>query len=201
MERMESQAVFESLNLNPRLLINEVLNTVEYLLDDAFDYFHKEASTLLNTDGTDRSQHLTQESFDESLAIQDVLIDPDLDAQLDSLRDKLNLMEKENAEMNRELQALERQFNSSDSCAAPINEALQLYEQHSADNMFQEMVKTASELRTKVGNLKTRRIENLNSDAMKRICDPKRDVPTLNHCFSTLKSEDLQAFVIDLKKM
>ncbi|XP_055962069.1 protein MIS12 homolog [Mercurialis annua] len=166
MERRESEAVFESLNLNPRLLINEVLNTVEYLLDDAFDYFHKEASSLLNTQGTDRAQHLTQgidqirnviqsnvgtklglwqeycfrncftlpqgfslpknESSDENLASQDVLSDPDLDTQLDSLRDKLNLIEKENAEMNCELQALERQFNSSDSCAAPINEALQL---------------------------------------------------------------------------
>lgn len=41
MEGSESEVVFESLNLNPQLFINETLNTVDDLLDDAFHFFHQ----------------------------------------------------------------------------------------------------------------------------------------------------------------
>ncbi|XP_073295537.1 protein MIS12 homolog isoform X2 [Primulina huaijiensis] len=60
MEGSQSEAIFESLNLSPQLFINEVLNIVDYLLDEAFDYFIQEASTLLKTAGTDRSEELTK---------------------------------------------------------------------------------------------------------------------------------------------
>lgn len=39
--------------------------------------------------------------------------------------------------MNREIQALERQSASNDSCAALLNEAFQLYEQNSAHDMLE----------------------------------------------------------------
>ena len=39
MEGSESEAIFDSLNLNPRLFINETLNTVDDLLNDAFDFY------------------------------------------------------------------------------------------------------------------------------------------------------------------
>lgn len=39
MEVSESNAIFESLNLNPQLFINEVLNFVDDLTDEAFNYF------------------------------------------------------------------------------------------------------------------------------------------------------------------
>ncbi|KAJ8752443.1 hypothetical protein K2173_004079 [Erythroxylum novogranatense] len=60
MERSESEAVFESLSLNPQIFINETLNTVDYLLDDAFHFFSQEASKLLRTEGTERSQSLSR---------------------------------------------------------------------------------------------------------------------------------------------
>ncbi len=41
MEGSESEAVFESLNFKPQLFINETLNTVDDLLDDAFHFFHQ----------------------------------------------------------------------------------------------------------------------------------------------------------------
>lgn len=41
MEGSESEAVFDSLNLNPQLFINEVINTVDDLVDDAFNYFQQ----------------------------------------------------------------------------------------------------------------------------------------------------------------
>ncbi|MED6224887.1 hypothetical protein PIB30_088444 [Stylosanthes scabra] len=50
---------FESLNLNPQLFVNEVLNTVDDVVDEAFDFFHQEASTKLNSEGSiQRSEDL-----------------------------------------------------------------------------------------------------------------------------------------------
>lgn len=39
MEGSESEAVFNSLNLNPQLFINETLNTVDDLVDEAFNFY------------------------------------------------------------------------------------------------------------------------------------------------------------------
>ena len=39
MEGSESEAIFESLNLNPQLFLNETLNIVDDLLDNAFDFY------------------------------------------------------------------------------------------------------------------------------------------------------------------
>ncbi|KAI4344021.1 hypothetical protein L6164_011298 [Bauhinia variegata] len=58
MEGSESEAMFDSLNLNPQLFINEVLNTVDDVVDDAFDFFYQEASTKLKTERTEASQDL-----------------------------------------------------------------------------------------------------------------------------------------------
>ncbi|XP_027121918.2 protein MIS12 homolog [Coffea eugenioides] len=60
MEGSESEAIFESLNLNPQLFINEVLNCVDDLVDEAFTFFNQQASAVLKTDGTDRSDDLTK---------------------------------------------------------------------------------------------------------------------------------------------
>ncbi|KAG6413781.1 hypothetical protein SASPL_126496 [Salvia splendens] len=49
-EGSSSEAIFESLNLSPRLFINEVLNVVDDLLDEAFNFFLQEASARLKTD-------------------------------------------------------------------------------------------------------------------------------------------------------
>lgn len=77
MEGSESEVVFESLNLNPQLFINETLNTVDDLLDEAFHFFHQEASALLKTDGTSRSQFIS-----EGIAYVRDMIQSDLDTRL-----------------------------------------------------------------------------------------------------------------------
>ncbi|KAI9108513.1 hypothetical protein K1719_020397 [Acacia pycnantha] len=58
MEGSESEAIFNSLNLNPQLFVNEVLNTIDDVGDDAFAFFYQEASAKLNSEGTNRSQDL-----------------------------------------------------------------------------------------------------------------------------------------------
>ncbi|XP_051113697.1 protein MIS12 homolog [Andrographis paniculata] len=60
MEATSGEVVFESLNLSPRLFINEVLNVVDDLLDEAFNYFLQEASKRLKTEGTDRAEELSK---------------------------------------------------------------------------------------------------------------------------------------------
>lgn len=48
------------------------------------------------------------------------------------------------------------------------------------------MVRTASELRTKIENLRTRRIEDADHLRTKRFCDPNRDLLTSTHGKSKL---------------
>ncbi|CAK7323168.1 unnamed protein product [Dovyalis caffra] len=243
MEGSESKAVFESLNLNPQLFINETLNTVDDLVDDAFNFYHQEASTLLKTDVTVKSQFLSEgidyirnmiqsdldtrlgmwekycvhhifavpkgfslpqtESPAETLMCQDVLCDPDLDTQLDNLRNRLTMIGKESAELNYELQALERQSASSDHCAELVSEALQLYDQASVQDMFQDLVSTMSELREKMEKLRTRKVENIECVRAKRIHDPDRDLLASNYSkgLPNATVEDLQEFMADLKHM
>ncbi|KAJ6759699.1 PROTEIN MIS12-like protein [Salix purpurea] len=222
MEGSESEAVFESLNLSPRLFINETLNTVDDLLDDAFHFYNQEASNLFKTDGTDRSRFLSEgiayirnmiqsdldtrlgmwekyclhhvfavpkgfslpqtESPTETFTCQDLLFDPDLDAQLDILRNRLTMVGKESAGLNHELQALERQ---------------------SASNMFQDMLSTMSELHEKMEKLRTRKVENLECIRAKRIKDPNRDLLASNYRkgLPNATVEDIQEFMADLKRM
>ncbi|KAL4360969.1 hypothetical protein GQ457_04G036250 [Hibiscus cannabinus] len=245
MEGSESEAIFESLNLNPQLFINETLNTVDDLLNDAFDFYLQEASKILKVEGTDRSHDLTkgvnyirnmiQSSLDKRLAmwekyclrhcltvpegfslprndellasssmIQDALSEPDLDAELDSLRSKLSLVGAETDKLNSELKELERQSASRGHCAELINETLQFYEDSSVHDMFQEMMHTATELRVKMLELNTRQTEKLEHERAERVHSSLTDYFTVNpnpkNGLSNAKLEDLQEFLADLKK-
>ncbi|CAN6714229.1 unnamed protein product [Malus baccata var. baccata] len=180
MEGNESEAAFNSLNLNPQLFINDVLNVADDLVDDAFDHFHQQASTFLKTEGTERAQDLSrgvdiirkkvQSDLDKKLAVweqycldyvfrvpegfdpakddeppvdvddslcQDAVVDTDLDAELDLLRNELTEVGEENAALNREIQSLEGQSASRDRCSALVNATLQQYELNSYHEMFQ----------------------------------------------------------------
>lgn len=46
MEGGESEKIFDSFNLNPQLFINEVINSVDDLVDEAFDFFQQYESSL-----------------------------------------------------------------------------------------------------------------------------------------------------------
>ncbi|XP_031104413.1 protein MIS12 homolog [Ipomoea triloba] len=63
MEGSESEKIFDSFNLNPQLFINEVINSVDDLVDEAFDFFQQEAAVNLKTEGTDRSDDLKKVSM------------------------------------------------------------------------------------------------------------------------------------------
>lgn len=83
MEGSESEAIFDSLNLNPQLFINATLNIVDELIDSAFEHLHRlvfililvtisinytyidwfsysEASAQLKIEGSERAEDLTK---------------------------------------------------------------------------------------------------------------------------------------------
>ncbi|KAF5445360.1 hypothetical protein F2P56_034411 [Juglans regia] len=243
MEGGESEAIFESLNLNPQLFINETLNTVDDLVDDAFHFFREQASNRLNTHATDRSEDLTkgidtvrsivQSVLDKRLAMwekyclrhcfalpqgfslpkadepngdilmcEEPLCDTDLEAQLESLRNKLTVVGRESAVLEREFQSLEKLCASSNRSAGIVNEALELYETNSAHDFFQEMVRTASELRTRMLKLKMGKSVGTEQTKAEMFYNPNRDLSKLDSKGSTTeKLEELQQFLAEMKKL
>ncbi|KAH9778395.1 protein MIS12-like [Citrus sinensis] len=228
MEGSESEAVFNSLNLNPQLFINETLNTVDDLVDEAFNFYLQQASTLLKTEDTDKSQDLSkgvayirnliQLALDKRLSVWEKYClhhcfsvpegfslpkSVDLDVQMDSLRDKLAAVGKESSELSRELQALEKQSSATDHSAGLVSEALQLYDQNSVHDLFQEMVKTASELHMKMHNLKTKRMNDMQHIKVERVNNADRGFCSLNRGKGLYNAnlEGIQDCLAELKKM
>ncbi|XP_010440721.1 PREDICTED: protein MIS12 homolog [Camelina sativa] len=244
MEGSKSEAVFESMDLNPQLFINDAINTVEDYVDVAFEFYGQEASKILKIDGSDptksqdlsnsieRVRGLIQSVMDKRMKMWEVycvkycfavpdgfvlpktkedsssvysdqemkggLYDQDLDAQLNSLRDKLNLVGKRSAELDSELQALERASVSREQSVRLVNEALEVYDESSVGEMFQEMAKVASELRARVDTLKTRRMKASESAKVERLNNHGKEFSAMT---SDGKLEDLEKFQAELRKM
>ncbi|MCD7468661.1 hypothetical protein HAX54_007053 [Datura stramonium] len=244
MEGSESEKVFDSLNLNPQLFINEALNFVDDLVDDAFDFFYQEAANRLKTEGTDRSEDLRkgvalikniiQLALDKRLSMwekyslhhcftvpqgfslpkadgpsgdssSDIngIENPEVDSKLDYLRNKLSQVGKESAELNRELRALERQSMLSGRSAASLTEALELYQQLSVNEKFEELVRTASDFHTKVEILTTRMMENTEHPRAKKSRISNGELYRLNNDEGLLSAtmEELQELVDDTKTL
>ncbi|CAN1159207.1 Tubulin gamma-1 chain [Linum perenne] len=247
----ELDPISKSFNLDPQIFINETLNTVDDLLDDAFHFYHEEASGLLKAEGYERSQFLkegvdcvrykvqseldkrlgmwekyclhhcfavpeglslpkTNESPDQSLRSEDMLSDPALDSQLDSLRERLSMVSeeqlvfqiqfagyaysssnlqasRESIELNKELKDLEIQSAATDRCSQLLTDVFPSHEQDSTDQLFQEMLQTASEFRQRIQNLKPRRAdEDPEIQKAKKLCDK---------VLCNSKLEDLQEFL------
>ncbi|KAJ4874956.1 minichromosome instability 12 (mis12)-like [Raphanus sativus] len=134
---------------------------------------------------------------DDDRNIQPLTNDQELDSELDSLRRKLHLVGNRSVELNSELQALERKSASN---ARLVDEASKLYDQSSVD-MFEEMTKVASELRTGIINrLKAR---NMNAAAESALVETLKN--NVKNDFSATapdgKIEDLDKFLAELRKM
>ncbi|CAH8302618.1 unnamed protein product [Eruca vesicaria subsp. sativa] len=75
MEGSKGEAVFDSMNLNPRLFINAALNTVDDVVSEAFDLYDSKASNFLKIVGAtdNRSRELAESSDVVRGMIQSVL--------------------------------------------------------------------------------------------------------------------------------
>lgn len=244
MEGSESEKVFDSLNLNPQLFINEALNCVDDLVDDAFDFFHQEAAKLLKTEGTDRSEDLRkgvtnikniiQLALDKRLSMWEkyslhhcftvpqgfslpkadgpssassldtnCIENPEIDSKLNFLRKKLSQVGKESAELKRELQALESQSMLSGRSAASLTEALELYQQQSVNEKFEELVRTASDFHTKLETLTAKMMEDTEHPRAKRSRVSNGELYRMNNNKGLLSvtMEELQELVDDIKTL
>ncbi|CAI0400572.1 unnamed protein product, partial [Linum tenue] len=219
MEGSQSEAVFSSLNLNPQIFVNETLNTVDDLFDEAFDFFHQSRSVGPSANRRNRTGPSSEGETSSSLVVigsayrvasdtviayvfwifyganespkqsstsQDLLSDPALDSQLDSLRERLAEVSRQSVELNRELQDLERKSTATDRCNELLAEVFQSYDKNSADSLFQEMLQTASEFRGKLENLQFPRPEDTGSSKVK-IGDISSNLETLEEFLGKLK--------------
>ncbi|CAK8563295.1 unnamed protein product [Lathyrus sativus] len=116
--------------------------------------------------------------------------DQELDAELESLRKKLAEVGKESEMLNQEIQAFPKHSTLN---ALHINETVQLFEQNS--ELFQEMLTTASELRSMIG--KVDMIEETQEMYAKSIDSNKMDTSAKG--LSNMELEDLQRFVTQLE--
>ncbi|EOA17334.1 hypothetical protein CARUB_v10005610mg [Capsella rubella] len=244
MEGSKSEAVFDSMDLNPQLFINETINSIDYYLDSAFDFYAHEASKFIKINGSDttksqdlsngieRVRGLIQSVMDKRMELwegycvkfcfavpdgfvlpksdeevpvysdqgrQDgLLYEQELDSQLDSLRLKLSLVGKRSDELNSELQALERISVSRERSVRLVNEALEIYDESSVDEMFKEMAKVASELRAGVDRLKTKRMKASESAKVERLKNHGKEFSAMTF---DGKLEDLEKFQAELRKM
>ncbi|KAG6587622.1 Protein MIS12-like protein, partial [Cucurbita argyrosperma subsp. argyrosperma] len=203
MEGSKSDVVFDSLNLDPQLFINEALNVVDDLVGDASDFYQSQASTALKSEGSDRSQDLimgisrvrtlAQSGLDKRLAMWEKYCLNHCFSVPEDFSLPSNVR-KENVELNQEFQALERKTASSNSQANYFNEALQLYEQSSVNEMFQEMMGTASDLRAEIGKLKRRKMEDSKLTNVDKV-HTNGDISHHHKGFSNAKLDDIQEFL------
>ncbi|KAI8567240.1 hypothetical protein RHMOL_Rhmol02G0105600 [Rhododendron molle] len=142
------------------------------------------------------------ESAGDSSMDLDISSDQELDAQLDKLRNQLALLGKENSELDKERRAVDRRSLFSNRYAGSVNEALQLYEQHSVHDMFQELAKTASELRKKMEQQKAKKLEQSERIRRERMHIPTGELPT-NRSNGLFKAalEELQEFNATIKNV
>ncbi|KAH9617315.1 hypothetical protein KSS87_016189 [Heliosperma pusillum] len=122
---------------------------------------------------------------------QDDFSDEQMDAQLELLRSKLAEAGKECSQLNKELEELETKSALTNRCASAVNEALQLYDNSSAQEVFQEMLRVASELRQKMDQLKAKQKEDMEHNQLERA-----DIATGG--LSNLKSDTLQEFIAEM---
>ncbi|KAK9091063.1 hypothetical protein Sjap_024240 [Stephania japonica] len=115
--------------------ISSISSMIQEVLDRRLDMWEKYCvhSCFVVPEGFSLSK--ADKSDGTSMDV-DVLLDKDLDVQLDSLREKLFLADKEATELRSELQLLEKQFVLSYKCDDYVNEAVQLFEENSLLDLF-----------------------------------------------------------------
>lgn len=237
-ENSENDSIFDSLNLNPQLVINEILNRVDDLICEGFEYLEKEALERFSgaigeeegekiRKGVSSVRDMIQDALGKRLDMwekyclrhcfsvpkglslpkagtsEDSLMEPNLlantemDHELENLREKLSVAQKESVQLQREYHAI-RKESISKRHVASIKEALN--QQASVQDMFQEMEKAATELRTKIKKLKSQRIVEMQCAGTERIINSEKDQTMLLY-INGLSDDDrchLQEYLAEL---
>ncbi|RZC80194.1 hypothetical protein C5167_042770 [Papaver somniferum] len=181
MQGTESEKVFEGLNLNPQLFVDEVINRIDDTVDGAFEFFQQEALKLVTEDESNELRTgissictVVQGALDkqmdlwEKYCLRHCFVVPEgftlrkaLDDQLNSVREKLHASGKESAELQKELHGLKLQNNLGQKFSEAVAEALQPYEQNSVHELFEEMLGATPTLHEKLAKMNAKRREEV----------------------------------------
>ncbi|KAJ0961562.1 hypothetical protein J5N97_001547 [Dioscorea zingiberensis] len=143
----------------------------------------------------------TKELSVNNLSLQEGDSEAELDSHLNYLREKLTAVGRESSELHREIQALEKQTSLHNSYDASIAEALQLYEQNSAHEMFQEIRKAALVLHSKAEAMQMKRTKQMEHPMTGKANSPiKRQHVRDDHVLCA-SLEDIQGVLTILKNM
>ncbi|KAL1373130.1 hypothetical protein AAHE18_01G252300 [Arachis hypogaea] len=206
----QREAIFESLNPNPQLFLNEIRNTLDNVVDEAFDFFHQEASTKLNYEGSiQRSEDLKkgvdcvwkriQSVLDNRLAIWEKYFLLHCFAVLQGLH-MPNTVGKEFDEVsNHEIQILEKQSTVN---AHYINERYNYMSKTISMLLFPiEIVTTAAELGIKIKKLNATTVEESEQMKTKVVYNPELNLSSIKpgKDLSNMNLDDLQKFANIMK--
>lgn len=196
-----SSAAEAALGLSPQLFINEVLNFVDDLRCDGFDYCLQQGApgAVGAATATQKAEELERGINHIHYLVRDVLDkrmskwetyclkkcltvpegfvapeddnssakvlhkdrnnDSELDAELNSLRKKLEDANKESEELQREVSSLERQTTYKSNISSSIAEVLKLYEAKTVQDNIQALVNTIPKLHQKMKVMKRKKVE------------------------------------------
>nr|CAD1844165.1 unnamed protein product [Ananas comosus var. bracteatus] len=185
MKVRESEAIFDVLGLNPQLFINEILNTVDDMVEGAFDFCLQRMPVVAGVGHAEKAKelpkgvyalrHLAKTILDKRmdswrnialgivlLFLRDVLLEEELsdaepDAWLDSMREKLSTIGKESGELQNEIFLLEKQSHFCTNYDATVAEAQQIFEESTVQEMFQDIASALPVLHCKISELNKKR--------------------------------------------
>ncbi|KAM0949396.1 putative centromere protein Mis12 [Dioscorea sansibarensis] len=143
----------------------------------------------------------TQDLSVENLSLQEGGYEAELDSHLSSLRGKLDAVGKELSELHREIQALEKQASLNNSYDASIARALQLYEQNSTHEMFQEVKKVASVLKSKAETMQNKRTKEMEPLIAGKMNSPSKRQHVLDNHDLSVSLDDVRGVLTVLKSM
>ncbi|CAM0945213.1 unnamed protein product [Alopecurus aequalis] len=167
---MEGEAESSAaLGLSPQIFINEVLNIVEDLRCDAFEYCLQQGApeAVGTATATQKADDLELgvnyiHNVDNSSAMvlyKDGNNDSELDAELNLLRKKLEDANKESEELQREISSLERQTTHKSTLNSSMAEVLKLFVDKSVQDNIQALVNTIPKLHQKMKVMKRKKVE------------------------------------------
>ncbi|GJX47234.1 protein MIS12 [Tanacetum coccineum] len=157
MEGSESEAIFDSLNLNPQF-INATLNIVDELIDSGFTHLHSEVLAQLKIEGSKRAEDLTkgldyirymiQSSLDKRLSMWEkyycflhIFTVPEgfslLKDDEASAGDLMDVDAVGNSDLDAQLDSLRTQLALAEQESAGLKKEIQMLERQSVINIHQ----------------------------------------------------------------
>nr|CAD1844057.1 unnamed protein product [Ananas comosus var. bracteatus] len=218
MKVRESEAIFDVLGLNPQLFINEILNTVDDMVEGAFDFCLQRMPVVAGVGhakkpkelpkGVYALRHLAKTILDkrmdswekyclrhcftvpEDVLLEEELSDAEPDAWLDSMREKLSTIGKESGELQKEIFLLEKQSHFCSNYDATVAEAQQIFEENTVQEMFQDIARALPVLHCKISELNKKR-ERLEHHRVRMLYGPTEDPHAVHDDGFSARLEDV----------